>query len=382
MSEGSAIIARMTNARTLATRLADLLRREQAAMAEFLVALSDFDRQRAWVDLGYPNLFDFLHRELGMSRGAAHYRKTAAELMQKFPEIIEPLRDGRLCITSIVQLAKVLTPENCDEVLPRFFRRSKSEAMAIAAELQPAPAPPQRDLVTELVPAEPPLPAASSKSTSQPEAAGVQPVELRAPVLSPAPGSASDLAAAPPSTTPVTMPVPRDFAEPLTGKLFRLHITVSDEFLAKLEAARGALSHKLRCPNTAAVLEAALDLVLKQHAKRKGLVQKPRKAARLAKSETVPAEVKRGVWTRDDGRCQWPLESGGICGSTLRVQYDHSPTPRARGGRATKKNMRLLCRMHNDLAARQAFGDEWMNQFTRNPRHAAAARLTQGTPSG
>jgi hypothetical protein len=302
--------------------------------------------------------------------------------MQKFPEIVEPLRDGRLCITSIVQLAKVLTPENCREVLPRFFQRSKSEAMAIAAELQPATAPPQRDLVTEVLPAGPPLRAASSESALRREAAAVQPVELRAPLSSLAPGAATDSASAPPSTIPAAVPVPPDFSEPLTGKLFRLHITVSDEFLMKLAAARGALSHKLRSPNAAVVLEEALDLVLKEHAKRKGLVQKPRKAARPAKPETVPAAVKRDVWTRDEGRCQWPLESGGVCGAKLRVQMDHWPTPRARGGPATRDNMRLLCRFHNDLAARQAYGDEWMNQFTRNPREASAARLTQGAPSG
>ena len=77
------MIGLMINARVLASRLADLLRRERAAMAEFLVALAEFDRQRSWADLGYPSLFDFLHRELGVSAGAAHYRKTAAELIRR-----------------------------------------------------------------------------------------------------------------------------------------------------------------------------------------------------------------------------------------------------------------------------------------------------------
>ncbi len=44
-------------------------------MADFLVALADFDRRRLWVDLGYSGLFMFLHRELGLSKGASHYRK-------------------------------------------------------------------------------------------------------------------------------------------------------------------------------------------------------------------------------------------------------------------------------------------------------------------
>ena len=76
----------MTNARILADRLAELLRREQASMADFLVALADFDRRRAWLELGHSSLFYFLHRELGLSKGSAHYRKTAAELVQRFPE--------------------------------------------------------------------------------------------------------------------------------------------------------------------------------------------------------------------------------------------------------------------------------------------------------
>jgi len=65
-------------------------------MADFLVALADFDRRRSWEELGYSSLFYFLHRELGLSKGAAHYRKTAAELVQSHPhqEISAPAGGG------------------------------------------------------------------------------------------------------------------------------------------------------------------------------------------------------------------------------------------------------------------------------------------------
>jgi hypothetical protein len=39
--------------RDLSLRLADLLGREHAALAEFLVALAAFDRERRWLELGY-----------------------------------------------------------------------------------------------------------------------------------------------------------------------------------------------------------------------------------------------------------------------------------------------------------------------------------------
>ncbi len=88
----------MNSALEETARLAQLLRREHSAFADFLLALADFDRQRRWLQLGHSSLFYFLHRELGLSKGAAHYRKVAAELVQRFPEVVEPLRDGRLCM--------------------------------------------------------------------------------------------------------------------------------------------------------------------------------------------------------------------------------------------------------------------------------------------
>src|SRR5574338_670162 len=135
-------------AREFTDRLAHLLRREHGALADFLLALAEFDRERLWAELGYANLFDFLHRRLGLSRGAAHYRKTAAALVQRYPGILAPIRDGRLCITTIIEVARVITPENQRDVVPKFYGCSKREAMAIAAAINPVEGAPRRDMVT------------------------------------------------------------------------------------------------------------------------------------------------------------------------------------------------------------------------------------------
>jgi HNH endonuclease len=222
-----------TSARDLSARLANLLRHERDALADFLVALADFDRRRLWVELGYSSLFYFLHRELGLSKGAAFYRKTAAELMQKCPDLVEPLRDGRLCLTSIVELAKVLTPANRDEVLPRFFHASKAEAKAVSAALQPDSAAPRRDVVTPVRTAVPVLDGAGPHSPEEDRHfSGEAAVHLEN-----LPHANSEPA---PQLVP---PLPRDAAEPLTADLRRLHVTVSRRFLEKLDAARDALSH-------------------------------------------------------------------------------------------------------------------------------------------
>ena len=84
----------------------------------------------------------------------------------------------------------------------------------------------------------------------------------------------------------------------------------------------------------------------------------------------IPAEVKRAVWARDGRCCRWPLTSGGVCGSTTRLELDHI-VPLARGGTSTVSNLRVLCATHNQLAARQVFGEPWMNLFTSRSRTAS-----------
>jgi hypothetical protein len=364
----------MTHARELTHRLADLLAREHSAMADFLVALADFDRKRLWEAMGHASLFSFLRRELRLSAGAAQYRKTAAELVQRYPEVEAALRDGRLCLSSVIELAKVITAENAAEILPRFFGLSSRDAAFVAASIRPVEDAPKRDFIVTPVAA----PAGS--------------LELRAPetaliVVTPS-AAVSPPAVAPPPPTPAAErgersngPMARTAVEPLDAERARVHVTVSRRLLDKLEKARAALSHSHPRASEQEILELGLDLILERHAKRRGLVKKPRnpgaKAApsvsRQTRSEPgsngardqyVPAHVKRAVWERDGGRCQWNLESGGACGSTHQVEFDHIQ-PVALGGASTVDNGRLLCRAHQDVAARQAYGDAWMDRFTR-----------------
>ena len=106
-------------------------------MADFLVALADFDRRRGWEALGHASLFAFLVVDLGLSTSSTWWRQSTARLLQGFPELEPYLRQGRLCLTTMAELAKVLTRENQGAVLPRFLGISSREAKEIVAELQP-----------------------------------------------------------------------------------------------------------------------------------------------------------------------------------------------------------------------------------------------------
>jgi len=120
--------APLLESRDPSLRLAEVLWRERGELAEFLVALAEFDRDRGWLPLGHPSLFSYLTRELGLSHASAYHRKVAAELIQRFPEVVAPLQDGRLCVTRVVELARVMTEENRTEVLARFLHEPRRAA--------------------------------------------------------------------------------------------------------------------------------------------------------------------------------------------------------------------------------------------------------------
>jgi hypothetical protein len=153
---------------------------------------------------------------------------------------------------------------------------------------------------------------------------------------------------------------------PLTAEQGRLHVTVTTRFAKKLEQAKATRPGE----TVEALLEAGLDLLLSRAAKRKGLVEKPQKKLRPSKAEHIPAHVRREVWKRDGGRCQWKLHDGQLCGCTEGLQFDHIE-PLALGGTSTVANVRLLCPVHNREAARLALGD-WVLRYTRKGREVRA----------
>ncbi|GAO04385.1 hypothetical protein PSR1_03279 [Anaeromyxobacter sp. PSR-1] len=147
----------------------------------------------------------------------------------------------------------------------------------------------------------------------------------------------------------------------------RMHLTVSKAFLKKLDAARDALSHSMPGATREDVLEAALDLLLSERSRRKGLTAKPRKNVRPSRRDHIPAHVRREVWERDGGRCTFVLASGEPCGSTHQLELDHV-VPRALGGASTVENLRIRCRGHNLEEARRVLGDALVDAYAGRRR--------------
>jgi hypothetical protein len=163
------------------------------------------------------------------------------------------------------------------------------------AELRPAEVVPGRTVVAELA-----APARPEADHSEMGARRCSPGELD--LTHPARVAPSD------DPAPWAVEAPRTLVEPMTASASRMHLTVSREFVALLKKAKAGQSHVQPGATDEQVLTAALELLVAQQDKRKA---------------SVPAKVKREVRRRDGGRCQWPLASGGVCGSTVRLEVDH-----------------------------------------------------------
>jgi hypothetical protein len=74
-------------------------------------------------------------------------------------------------------------------------------------------------------------------------------------------------------------------------------------------------------------------------------------------SRYIEAKVRRRLWFRSQGQCEWrhPITNE-RCTSRFRLQFDHYPIPFAKGGPSTEKNLRHVCRAHNARHAVEAYG--------------------------
>src|SRR5262249_28255781 len=125
---------------------------------------------------------------------------------------------------------------------------------------------------------------------------------------------------------------------------------------------RDLMCHEVPTGEMALVFKEALKLAKAQLMKRKcGATDRPRPSRGSADPRHIPAAEKREVWKRDHGRCAFVSDTGKRCGSRRGLECDHIVL-KARGGKSTADNLRLLCRAHNQHAAERLLGAEFMNQ--------------------
>jgi 5-methylcytosine-specific restriction endonuclease McrA len=295
-----------------------LVGEEREVTAKLVAYLGEVEERRLHLEAGFPSMFAFCIKELGMSENEAFRRLNAARLGRRFPVVHELLASGAVHLSALELLREYLTDENHLELLGGVSGRSKTEVLALLALRFP-----KADVPTTIrkLPSRPADAATSSSSAS---------VMGR--------------------------------VEPLSEARYRVEFTANAELRDKLELCRDLLSHANPTRELGVVVERAVDLFLRElEKKRLGRTTRSRSAAQGAKRGRIARATRRQVFERDGLQCKYVSPEGRRCNARAFLELDHE-MPRALGGADGPANVRVLCRAHNQFAAEQVFGREHVEQ--------------------
>jgi hypothetical protein len=326
-----------------------LAQREHRSLATLLIHLAEYDRRRLSGEEGYPSTFAYCVKCLGYDEGGAYRRVHAARVSKRYPYVLDLIVSGELSLSSLLLLSPVLTDVNSEVLIGAARGKSKRELEAHLASIDPRPS---GEDVFRQVPAPPLWAARAVSADAAPSSMGSLSAAEMVPSIA---GESTDLLPASPlHEWQAVMPLSLDRV--------RVGFDAGTELLRLVDRAKLILRHKYPEGRLEDILREALEVMIerKDPQKRLGLKEEgelapePRYLTAWRGGRYIPARVKRAVWQRDDGRCTWRFDDGALCGSRDALEFDHF-RPFAKGGRSDDaRNVRLLCRMHNRMAARAA----------------------------
>ena len=331
---------------TLLCQFGDLVRQDREGSAQLLRLIEAIDLRKLWARLGYPSMFCFLVDRYHMSESTAAKRIGAARAARRFPILFAMVQSGEIHLSGIHKLKTHLTRENHEQVLADAKHKTIRQIEEIVARLAPRP-----DVPTTL--------RALPNRTNAPSTFAAPPP------ASPVPAPVDSLSAA----APAPLPARRDpDPAPLSPGRYRLQLTISQATRDKFNELRDLLAHQIPNGDPAAIVERALDALLKQVRQSKtGVTDRPRSHKPTASARhfaaagrsRIKAAVRREVWPRDDGRCGFVGEDGHRCNETRGLEFAHVQ-PWAKGGADTPNNLGLRCITHNAFEAERDYGTGFM----------------------
>lgn len=298
---------------------------ERVLSAYGLAHLGEIQRRDLFKEVGYPSMFYYCVGELGYSEPNASRRIRAAEAARRFPGVLAMIKDGSLTVCALAMIAKHLTHENQVDLLKRIEGKSLRVLESLIAGLEPQPD--TKDLIRSM-----PIPVSDEK------------LDLRSPIIVPA---------LPCPAVPSVQSRPPERILPRAPERFQFSFTGSAVLRTVIEHLKDILSNKYPDGHLEDILLEVGKAYLELRDPELLPPSKP-KPPRAAQTRTVPRWVRSIVYRRDGGRCAFQSAEGRRCEARRSLEYDHV-RPWARGGTSDDpKNIRLLCRAHNQWTAREA----------------------------
>jgi len=275
----------------LLRRLTEAARNERTSTAELLAHLAETDARRLYAPAGFPSMYEYCVRVLGLSEDAAFRRIRAARTARRFPALFGAIADGRLHLSGLLQLAPYLTSGNATELLEAAAGRNKA---AIAEFL--AGRFPRSEMLTWVEDLEVQAVAGPSAGCGSSTGHGSS-SDVGAPIqLAPAPAGMtgqeptatghSRCSSIPRTVPPVTATA--------SGR-YVLQVGMGKSLRDKLRYAQQLAAHQNPSGDVAQILERALDVLIERLEKRKfAPTTRPRVSARPSHAaRTIPAHVRR-----------------------------------------------------------------------------------------
>ena len=352
-----------------------------------------------YLELGFPSSFAYCVEALGMSEGAAGRRVAAARVCRRYPNAFELVARGELHLSALCALGPQLNAQNAGDLFEACRRKTRRQVEAVLAARFPKPD--VREQIRRL-PARPP----ATLSLNQPDVANQAGIPC-------AEGPAADRATATDPSRPLAAsgkvrpgPAPRRRElEPLSETRFGVHFTADAELRDLIERARELASHRVPQGDLAGLMKLVFAQFEQREEQRRFALgsrgatstltkqareaqqrqrtsanaiatgpaastspgevppqgaarfsQRPAHSSRVRKrGRHIPARVRREVYLRDRGCCTFVSDDGRRCGARAWLEFDHI-APWAKLGPASVDNIRLRCRAHNQLHARESFG--------------------------
>ncbi|UPT74893.1 MAG: hypothetical protein M0D55_04055 [Elusimicrobiota bacterium] len=240
---------------------------DRRRLEDFIAMLSVLDQRKAMPDRGYPSTFEYCVKRLKLSDDEAYRRIAAARATVVRPELLAAMADGSMNLTTVTRIAPHVRRPDAPLLISRALGKTARQIDELLAPLHPIS--PKPDLVREVVVATP----------FQEEA--------------------------------------RVHFSFYGSRALRDAIDRMKQLMAHKHPF-GALEHIL--------LDVATDWLMRHDP----LASYPDRKPAAPGRSSIKAEVRRGVWARDAGRCVFIGPDGVRCETRRMLELDHV-VPRALG---------------------------------------------------
>jgi hypothetical protein len=268
--------------------------KERKITLQILHHLQEISRRRLFAERGYSSLFKYATKELGYSDASAMRRLQAMELLNELPEVEDKIKEGALSLSVVAQAQRTFQIE---AKLSQAFDQDEKKNILQSLEYKSSRAA-ERELIQH-------------------------------------------------SSQPILIQKP-DLIKPVTSTHSEIRFVADQALLDQLELIRGFLGNKN--PNLSLrELIAEMARISLEKLRPKAPKESPKESVKKisdveaeketkavktvavtqivkapSRSRFIPIEVKREVFQRDEGKCQYvdPL-TGRKCLSTHAIQFGH-----------------------------------------------------------